>query len=108
MSEQIDSVDSVATVLREGRTFLDRHPDIANGPAATLGGLTWGILRAVMECDNCPGVYRVPVSGYPGGVDAITCPSCGGVWVHRGHPLFALPATPETIKRSRKRTRGIA
>src|SRR5690349_18578886 len=106
MSAEIDHAE---TVVREGRAFLDRHPDIADGPAATLGGLTWGILRAVMECDNCPGVYRVPISGGAGGYDAITCPSCGGVWVYRGHPMFSLPATPETTKRSRKRQkRGAA
>lgn len=104
-----DAIDPVTTAVREGRSFLDRHPDIASGPAAMLGGLTWGILRAVMECDNCPGVYRVPVvrDGTSAGYDAITCPSCGGVWVHRGHPLLALPATPETVKRSRRK-RGVA
>ncbi|HUY76875.1 MAG TPA: hypothetical protein VMV29_08890 [Ktedonobacterales bacterium] len=102
-----DTFDAgVDTALREGRAFIDRHPELQepeNGRIATFAGLTWGVFRAIYECDDCPGVYRVPVRNHPDG-EAITCPSCGGVWIRRGADETATtPEAPSVAKRKRKR-----
>ena len=80
-SRDEDMCDSVHTVIEEGNAFVDRHG--LTGAAAALGGLTWGILRAIMECPNCPGHFRIPAHHYPPGEDwrEIKCSNCGSRWV---------------------------
>ncbi len=57
-----------------------------------VGGLVWGLMRAVAECPRCPGVFRVPLDG--NSWDELRCPACGGVWQH-------IPETKAT-KKARK------
>lgn len=64
------------TFSREGNAFIQRHPDLPD-TAKSLGGLTWGILRAVLECPNCPGNFRVP-QDQEGRV--LYSPCCGTWW----------------------------
>jgi hypothetical protein len=78
-----ENLHSVGTFVDEGQAFIDRHPDL-NEEQATMGGVMWGLLRAIMECDNCPGHYRVPLDkdwDLPGG--RLYCANCGGVWTRR-------------------------
>lgn len=68
------SENSAATVAIEGDAFAKRHAEL--GPeAAVMGGLAWGLLRALAECPDCPGSFRVPA-----GQDGLwRCPACGKV-----------------------------
>lgn len=67
------------TFVDEANSFIERNN--LEGQQATFGGLWWGMLRAVMECPDCPGVFRIPVEGDDIGV--IYCPSCKNVWEFR-------------------------
>ena len=64
--------NSVDTFLQEGKAFAERHPDTPE-----IGGWAWGLLRAVMECPNCPGHFRVPLDK---DWKRIACPNCKNVW----------------------------
>ncbi len=83
-----DPLHSVNTFVDEGMAFLDRHPDLReNDTLSSIGGLYWGLLRSLMECDFCPGHFRFPVawekvSNTPG--DFIYCPNCQRLWEHKG------------------------
>lgn len=114
-----NEVDPVDTVVREGNAFLDRHwPGVRNTfgkkpdnvPAvAGIAALAWGMMRAIYECPNCPGCYRVPVGermvemsasgnlfvGDKQAVnlecnsneDVLVCPNCNANFVHSdAHP----------------------
>lgn len=74
--------ESVETVCREAQAFIDRHREI-DCDALGSAGLVWGLLRAVYECPQpgCEGVFRTPLRDDP---NAITCPSCQGVWTWSG------------------------
>lgn len=82
-----DPLHSVNTFVDEGVAFLERHPDLReNDFTASVGGVLWGALRALMECDFCPGHFRVPVAwekvaDEPG--DYIYCPNCQRLWEKR-------------------------
>lgn len=97
------TTDPVATVVREGQAFLDRLDLPKNKAlparqveAATFGAWAWGCLRALYECDNCPGSYRVPLGKLAAerfGVecnsdeDILKCPACGAEFLHvDAHP----------------------
>jgi hypothetical protein len=78
--------DSVDTFVDEAQGFI--HRNNLEGPQATFGGLAWGFLRAVLECDHCPGVFRVPLdenrkqAGFTRESEwrHLYCPNCTGVW----------------------------
>lgn len=72
--------------------FNERHPEMADNP---LGGMTWGFMRAIAECPECPGVFRVPVNGKDW--DVLGCPRCGGVW--RWEDPEKAPAKPARKRR---------
>jgi len=77
----------VDTVIDEGKDFIDRHPELQGVrldfggerkvDAADMGGLLWGLLRAVAECPSCPGVFRVPLDEE---WNRLICPNCKRVW----------------------------
>ena len=92
MSDYADPLHSVHTVIDEGNDFAARHPDLS-GAAASTGSLVWGMLRALYECPDCPGKYRVPTKA---DANVIVCTSCGGVWTWQDAP-------PEPAKKQRKR-----
>ena len=77
----MSNLDHTRTCLDEGNAFIARHPEL-NGTQQTIGGLTWGLLRALMECPNCPGVFRRPRQTVEG-IEVLWCSSCGGQWVHQ-------------------------
>ena len=68
--------DSLQTVIREGTAFNQRHPEL-NSNQQVYGGWTWGLLRAIAECPNCPGHYRVPQDQE---WNVLYCPNCGTYW----------------------------
>ena len=45
--------------------------------------LTWGLLRALAACLDCPGAFRVPQAT---DWHTLVCPQCQGVWVHQPPP----------------------
>jgi hypothetical protein len=97
-----DDLHSVNTTVDEGLAFIQRHPDLNDTQKAT-GGLMWGLLRAVMECPNCPGEFRVPLDiewDRPGG--RIACPRCQGVWTR-----IADEAPKQREKKRGKRARNV-
>ncbi len=73
------------TFSREGNAFIERHKDDLPPAGLSLGGLFWGMYRAVMECPNCPGHFRVPLD--PEGQELYS-PCCGAHWY--------LPTEPAT------------
>lgn len=85
----------VETFLREGQAFASRHAEL---PGATMGGFAWGLLRAVSECPDCPGVYRVPQDQE---WLVLVCGNCHGTWTRDPtiDPFAPAPAKP---RRSRK------
>ena len=83
---------SVHTVCDEARAFRARHP-LLNATQQSLGMLTFGLLRAVAECPDCPGVFRAS----PDDWQTLICPQCHGVWKYQGE------ATPHTDHKPPKR-----
>ncbi|MCC6315051.1 MAG: hypothetical protein IT337_13685 [Thermomicrobiales bacterium] len=84
-----DDLHSVGVVVDEGQAFIRRHEDDlgVNTFASTVGGLTWGLMRAIAECPNCPGTFRTPVGkayGYESAFDLMTCPQCRCTWKYTG------------------------
>ena len=69
--------DGVATFIKYGSEFVDKHEPEVGPAAATYGGLTIGFMRAILECDYCPGVFRIPQDE---DWNELYCPSCGRVW----------------------------
>ena len=67
----------VNVICDEGTAFLHRHPEL-NDTHKSVGGLLYGFLRAVAECPDCPGVFRVS----PDGWQTLVCRQCGGVWTY--------------------------
>lgn len=72
-------MSKVDTFGKEGKIFLKEHPEL-NEVQANLGYVTWGFLRALAECPECPGVFRIPDNE---NWDHLYCPSCHGVWTHK-------------------------
>jgi hypothetical protein len=68
--------ESLETFSREGNAFVSRHPEF-NDAQATYGGLIWGFMRAIMECPNCPGHYRIPRDKE---YKTLYSPCCGAYW----------------------------
>ena len=66
----------VNVVCDEAKRFMARHPEL-NDTQKSVGGLCYGLLRALAECPDCPGVFRVS----PDGWHTLVCRQCGGVWV---------------------------
>ncbi len=126
---QVFGPDPVDTVLREGRKFSNDVLDLLGIPRPTgldfgppldskgkvlrqyvpmmeMGGmlgltaLAWGVLRAIYECPDCPGHYRVPMeqrddcwrqvpferAGDDSTWEAIACPHCQGLWTRIQEP----------------------
>lgn len=52
--------DTVATFTSQAQAFVSRHPDL-NETQRSLGGTTWGMMRAVLECPDHPGSFRTPL-----------------------------------------------
>lgn len=86
--------DSLDTVMTEWKAFDDRHPEYAH---LGLGGLTMGLMKALYECPDCPGSFRVPIAHETR--ELIGCAKCGGMWEWR-EPEPEKPTSPG--KRSRK------
>lgn len=91
------------TFIDEALAFTERHRDL-DPQQHSFGGLVWGMLRAIAECPNDPGVFRVPVDadgkqlGPLANWAYLACPKCGGVWAYQ-------EPKPEPIKAKRKRSR---
>lgn len=67
----------VDVVVDEGEAFMARCRDV-RGDARVVGGLVWGLLRAVAECPRCPGYFRVPRSLSDWSL--LHCLNCDGWW----------------------------
>lgn len=67
------------TFADEGLKFIQDHPGL-NDIQANLGAVTWGFMRAIAECPECPGIFRIPDNE---DWDHLYCPSCHGVWTHK-------------------------
>lgn len=68
------------TFVTEGLDFTRAHENELEESLNVLGGVTWGFLRALAECPDCPGVFRIPDNE---NWDHLYCPSCNGVWTHK-------------------------
>lgn len=77
----MDDLHSVHTMCDEGKKFVVGHPEL-NETQAAWGAVTWGLLRALMECPNCPGHFRVPRMTTIG-IEVLWCPNCHGQWIHQ-------------------------
>lgn len=102
MSTDADTA-SMHYAIDEGRDFLARHPDL-DDPAATIGALTWGFLRAVYEAPCHPGVSMNPVPAacmdqLPRPGDWWYCPTCLLSYRYRSAEEMAAEATPKKRKR---------
>ena len=80
-------MDSVKTFVDEAQAFVRRNEDALgrDTAASSFGGLTWGFMRAIAECPNCPGVFRTPcgsANGFESDFDLLVCPACKGAWQH--------------------------
>ena len=72
-------MSKVNTFANEAKDFMDKHKDLTESKMV-LGGVAWGFLRALAECPDCPGVYRIPDNEE---WDHLYCPSCKNVWTHK-------------------------
>jgi hypothetical protein len=66
---------SVNTFVDEALAFIRRHK--LEGQQATMGGLAWGALRALAECPNCPGTFRIPLDA---DWSVLFCGKCQAFW----------------------------
>lgn len=105
MSDQPDR-DPARTFVQEGDAFYAQHVADLGHTAATWGGLTWGLLRALAECPDCPGVFRYALDDE---WRFWRCPRCGGMWEwkHADSGAAADESTGKTGK-ARKGKRGHA
>jgi hypothetical protein len=67
--------DDVATVTREGLAFVERHQ--LNEVQKAIGGLAWGLTRAILECPDHPGQFRRPLDRE---WIRLVCPVDGTTW----------------------------
>jgi len=65
--------------MKEGTDFMIKYPEL-DTIQLNLGSITWGFMRAIAECPNCPGVFRIPDNE---NWDHLYCPSCNTVWTHK-------------------------
>lgn len=72
----------VDTFIDEAIAFNARHPELDEQQQA-FGGLLWGAMRAIAECPNCPGRFRVPLDG---DWNRLYCPGCGYLWQRTEQP----------------------
>jgi len=72
-----DEFHAVGTFTRYGDDFARRHDDGLGTTAACMGGVAVGMMRALLECDDCPGTFRRPLDP---DWTRLYCPSCHGVW----------------------------
>jgi uncharacterized protein YbaR (Trm112 family) len=70
----MDDMHSVNVVIDEAKAFAERHKELDDA-SATMGGLAMGFMRAVLECPNCPGHYRIPQDD---NWNTLYCHNCGG------------------------------
>lgn len=73
------NLHAVDTFCREADNFVRCHPEL-NDTQKSFGRLAWGLLRALYECPDCPGHFRVPLNDEEG---ALACPNCRAVWRRR-------------------------
>lgn len=93
-----DDLHSANTTVDEAKAFMERHADLPE-TQRVMGGMAYGLLRALMECPHCPGHFRVPLDrdwASPGG--RIVCPNCRYTWVRRED-------TPEEAPKVERRNR---
>ena len=76
-----DDMHYVNTCVDEGNAFVRKHPEL-NDAQATMGAWAWGLWHALLECPNCPGVFRRPRMTTLG-VEVLWCPQCEGQWIHK-------------------------
>lgn len=69
---------SVDTFIDEAIGFTKRHPDL-DGQQQAFGGSLMGFMKAIAECPDCPGVFRIPF-------DSDWKPNAFGEWKYLGCP----------------------
>lgn len=80
--------DSLKLALDEGQKVLDTLSERIGweqAQKAQIPALAWGMFKAIMECPDCPGHFRVPVD-FGDGQEWIHCPNCDGYWVYSPKP----------------------
>jgi hypothetical protein len=84
--------DHAKTFVDHAIAFGARNPNL-NDTQSALGGLMIGALRALLECDCAPGIFRLPVMPKPDGEPGVWvveppfgemrylyCKNCGRFW----------------------------
>jgi hypothetical protein len=77
--------DPMQTFCDEADAFRDRNRaelDELGETATAFGTVTWGLMRALAECPDCPGTFRTPIGTAVGAdaFDVLRCPRCERVW----------------------------
>lgn len=74
---------SVDTFVDSALDFTERHRNL-DAQQASFGGLLWGAMRAIAECPDCPGRFRVPVEPDPEhpGYWRVIRDALKGPWAH--------------------------
>ncbi len=84
----------------KGKVLPQYVPSMEMGGMLGLTALAWGMLKAIYECPDCPGHYRVPMeerdgcwrqvpyerAGDDSTWEAIACPHCQGLWTRKHEP----------------------
>ena len=75
---------SVATFTDEALGFIERNPGL-NATQQAFGGVLFGAMKALAECPECPGHFRIPLDedGTPNAFGSWTymyCPNCDQMW----------------------------
>lgn len=71
------NLDSVNTFFDYGNEFAVKHRDELGETAATWGGIVIGFMRAILECPDCPGHFRIPQDD---NWDKLYCRNCKQWW----------------------------
>lgn len=89
----------VNTFVDEAMSFQSRHNALNNIQSA-FGGTLFGFMKALAECPECPGHFRIPydADGTPNAFGEwayLYCPNCKALWGHQPEnsnlPLFQMP-----------------
>ena len=101
-SKATEDFHSVKVFADYGGRFYSSHQDLGH-VAASWGGMLMGAMRAILECPDHPGKFRIPQDD---NWDVIVCPECG-VWTRKDDSEKVIEHPKKTRKKSVKRqTRG--
>lgn len=100
-----DELASVNTAMDEANAFIARHPEVRDHTFGSITAIAFGMLKAMYECFECPGVTMLPL-GFDGIYDWAQCPNCQRQYGLNLRGLAPRKPTPIGTRRRRGKSGG--